>query len=69
MILRRTRVSVVHALPDTSVEFYAVRAVLVRCKGLLFICCTTFHSAVFLGHSGLSFDGEGRRNGRVETLE
>ena len=35
----------------------------------LFICCMTLLSVIFLGHSGLSFEGEGRRKGRVENLE
>ena len=36
---------------------------------ILFICCMTLLSVIFLGLSGLSFDSEGRRKGRVEILE
>ena len=35
----------------------------------LFICCMIVFFVIFLGHSGLFFDGEGRRKGRVEILE
>jgi len=35
----------------------------------LFICCNTLLFVIFLGPSGLSFDGEGRRKGRVEIME
>ena len=31
----------------------------------LFICCMNLLSVIFLGHSGLSFDGEGRQNARA----
>ena len=34
----------------------------------LFICCMNLLSVIFLGHSGLSFDGKGRRKGRVGIL-
>ena len=36
---------------------------------ILFIRCIILLSVIFLGLSGLSFDGEGRRKGRVEILE
>ena len=35
----------------------------------LFKCCTNLISVIFLGQSGLSFDGEGGRKGRLEILE
>ena len=36
---------------------------------ILFISCMTLLPVIFLGHSGLSFGGEGRRKDHVEILE